>query len=175
MNSRSFLFLPFGFATDGNIQNFWQANRRVTNIAACKPSDESPDAESRRSKAATVIKRDVAPADDCCANKVIKISPEQARSNIIAAYKRQHQEGVSALNSAIERVKAPRQTPKQKPFLVLSPRWLRFSWLDAMNKVQTSQSSADTFRPLWGNPRAFFCCSGRSSHRSWLGVCFFLP
>jgi hypothetical protein len=75
MNSRSFLFLPFGFATDGNIQNFWQANRRVTNIAACKPSDESPDAESRRSKAATVIKRDVAPADDCCANKVIKISP----------------------------------------------------------------------------------------------------
>jgi hypothetical protein len=36
----------------------------------------------------------------------MKIAPEQARANIIAAYEKQHREGVSALSSAIERVKA---------------------------------------------------------------------
>jgi hypothetical protein len=40
------------------------------------------------------------------------ISPEQARANIIAAYERQHQEGVSALSSAIERVKGTKTDAK---------------------------------------------------------------
>jgi hypothetical protein len=33
------------------------------------------------------------------------VTPEQARANIIAAYTKQHLEGVIALSSAIERVK----------------------------------------------------------------------
>ena len=37
------------------MENFRQANRRVGNVAACKASAESPDAESKRSKAATVV------------------------------------------------------------------------------------------------------------------------
>jgi hypothetical protein len=44
----------------------------------------------------------------------MKVAPEQARANIIAAYERQHREGVSALTSAIDRVKAS-QTEKVKP------------------------------------------------------------
>ncbi len=35
----------------------------------------------------------------------MKISPEEARANIIATYTKEHQEGVHALTSAIDRVK----------------------------------------------------------------------
>jgi hypothetical protein len=44
----------------------------------------------------------------------MKIAPEQARANIIAAYERQHQEGVNALSAAIERVKATKATVVKK-------------------------------------------------------------
>jgi hypothetical protein len=37
------------------MEDFPQANRKVANVAAYQASAESPDAESRRSKAATVI------------------------------------------------------------------------------------------------------------------------
>jgi hypothetical protein len=35
----------------------------------------------------------------------MKISPEQARASIVAAYTKQHEEAVSALSSAMEQVK----------------------------------------------------------------------
>jgi hypothetical protein len=38
----------------------------------------------------------------------MKISPEQARANIIAAYTKQHEEAVSALSSAMDRVRGIR-------------------------------------------------------------------
>jgi hypothetical protein len=44
----------------------------------------------------------------------MKIAPEQARANIIAPYERQHREGVSALTSAIDRVKAAKTEDKAK-------------------------------------------------------------
>jgi hypothetical protein len=44
--------------------------------------------------------RGVAPADDY-GGKGMKISPEQARLNIVREYERQHQEGVNALAAAI--------------------------------------------------------------------------
>jgi hypothetical protein len=44
------------------MENFRQANRRVANVEACKASAESPDAETRRSKAATVVNANPAPA-----------------------------------------------------------------------------------------------------------------
>ena len=37
------------------LEDFRQANRRVASVAACKTSTESPDAEVKRSNAATVI------------------------------------------------------------------------------------------------------------------------
>ena len=46
--------------------------------------------------------------------KDMKISPEQARSNIVAVYTKQHQEAVNSLNAAMSRVKAS-QTEKVKP------------------------------------------------------------
>jgi len=50
------------------------------------------------------------------------ISPERARTNIIAAYERQHQTGVTALSSAIERVKATKTTgAKAKTVFVPKP------------------------------------------------------
>ena len=42
------------------------------------------------------------------------VTPEQARGNIIAAYEKQHKEGVSALSSAIERVKGSKTTEGKK-------------------------------------------------------------
>jgi hypothetical protein len=44
----------------------------------------------------------------------MKISPEQARANIIAAYAKEHEAGVSALSSAIERVKGTKTDAKAK-------------------------------------------------------------
>lgn len=41
-------------ATD-TLENHRSANRRVANVVACKTSTESPDAEVKRSKAATVV------------------------------------------------------------------------------------------------------------------------
>jgi hypothetical protein len=55
MNSRSFLFLPFGFATDGNIQNFSQANRRAATVEACAASPVAATADQDRKKAEVVI------------------------------------------------------------------------------------------------------------------------
>jgi hypothetical protein len=49
--------------------------------------------------------RGVAAADDC-GTEGMKISPEEARLNIVREYERQHQEGVYALSAAIERRKA---------------------------------------------------------------------
>jgi predicted transcriptional regulator len=40
----------------------------------------------------------------------MKISPEEARANIVAAYTKQHEEAVGALSSAIERVKGTKTT-----------------------------------------------------------------
>jgi hypothetical protein len=40
------------------------------------------------------------------------ISPEQARANIIAAYTKEHEPGVHALSSAIERVKGAKTEGK---------------------------------------------------------------
>ena len=37
------------------LEDFRQANRRVANVAACQASAESPDAESKRSKAAVIV------------------------------------------------------------------------------------------------------------------------
>jgi hypothetical protein len=37
------------------LEDFRQANRKIANVVACHASAESPDAETRRSKAATVI------------------------------------------------------------------------------------------------------------------------
>jgi len=53
-NSRSFLFLPFGFATDVNIQNFRQANRRVATVEGCAASAVAETADQDRKKAATL-------------------------------------------------------------------------------------------------------------------------
>jgi hypothetical protein len=50
------------------------------------------------------------------------------------------------------------QTPKRKTFLVLSHRWRSRSWLDARNKVQTFNLSAERFRTLRSN--LFFFTSG---------------
>ena len=44
----------------------------------------------------------------------MKISPEEARANIIAAYTKEHQAGVSALSSAIDRVKGAQTEDKAK-------------------------------------------------------------
>jgi hypothetical protein len=44
----------------------------------------------------------------------MKIAPEQARANIIAAYERQHNAGVNALTSAIDRVKGANTEDKAK-------------------------------------------------------------
>jgi hypothetical protein len=41
-------------ATDA-LENFRAANRRVANVAACQASLESPDAETKRKQAATVV------------------------------------------------------------------------------------------------------------------------
>jgi predicted transcriptional regulator len=40
------------------------------------------------------------------------ISAEQARANIVAAYTKQHNEAVSALSAAIDRVKAAKEVKK---------------------------------------------------------------
>jgi hypothetical protein len=40
------------------------------------------------------------------------IDPEEARANIVAAYTKQHEEAVSALSSAIERVKGTKADAK---------------------------------------------------------------
>jgi hypothetical protein len=42
-------------AIDGNMEDFRQSNRRVANVAACHASAESPEAETKRSKAAMVV------------------------------------------------------------------------------------------------------------------------
>jgi hypothetical protein len=47
--------LPFGFATDGNIQNFRQANRRVATVEACAASAVAETADQDRKKAAVVV------------------------------------------------------------------------------------------------------------------------
>jgi hypothetical protein len=44
----------------------------------------------------------------------MKISPEEARANIIAAYTKEHEAGVSALSLAIERVKGAKTEDKTK-------------------------------------------------------------
>jgi hypothetical protein len=44
----------------------------------------------------------------------MNISPEAARANIVAAYTKQHQEGVSVLSAAIERVRS-NKAEKVKP------------------------------------------------------------
>jgi hypothetical protein len=41
-------------ATD-DLENHRAANRRVANVAACQASLESPDAETKRKQAATVV------------------------------------------------------------------------------------------------------------------------
>jgi hypothetical protein len=51
----------------------------------------------------------------------MKISPEQARANIIAAYTKEHEAGVSALSSAIERVKGAKTEDKTKTVSDLKP------------------------------------------------------
>jgi hypothetical protein len=42
----------------------------------------------------------------------MRISPEEARANIVAAYTKQHQEGVDALSAAIDRVKGAKEVKK---------------------------------------------------------------
>jgi hypothetical protein len=54
--------------------------------------------------------RNIRGPDDSGGEGMATISPEEARANIIAAYERQHQAGVTALSSAIERVKATKTT-----------------------------------------------------------------
>jgi hypothetical protein len=49
------------------------------------------------------------------------ISPEKARANIIAAYTKQHSEGVDALTSAIDRVKGAKTEDKTKTVSDLKP------------------------------------------------------
>jgi hypothetical protein len=58
LKNTSFLFfglLPDDCVTDGNMEDFRQANRTVANVAACRESELAADAESKRSKAATVV------------------------------------------------------------------------------------------------------------------------
>jgi hypothetical protein len=69
----------FDCATDGNMEDFRQANRRVANVPACEASAAAETAERDRQKSAIIAKRGVATALDSVANKVMKISPEQAR------------------------------------------------------------------------------------------------
>jgi hypothetical protein len=47
--------LPFGFATDGNIQNFRQTNRRVPTVEGCAASAVAEIADQDRKKAAVVV------------------------------------------------------------------------------------------------------------------------
>jgi hypothetical protein len=42
-------------STDGSMEEFRQSNRRIANVAACQASAESPEAETKRSKAAVVV------------------------------------------------------------------------------------------------------------------------
>jgi hypothetical protein len=49
------------------------------------------------------------------------ISPEQARANIIAAYTKEHEPGVHALSSAIERVKGAKTEGKTQTVSDLKP------------------------------------------------------
>ena len=53
-----------------------------------------------------------AAAEDYGDKGMKKISPEQARPNIIAAYEKRHREGVDALSSAIDRVKGTKTDAK---------------------------------------------------------------
>jgi hypothetical protein len=51
-----------------------------------------------------------AAAGDSGGKSMTTISPEKARANIIAAYTKQHNEGVDALSAAIDRVKGTKAT-----------------------------------------------------------------
>jgi hypothetical protein len=137
---------------------FNEAQRRLSQSikTAENPSAESPQvAEQRRNAAAIVISAKT-------------VSADQARKNVVAAYEHQHKAGVDALSSAIDRVKAvrprnPRKTPKRKPFPILSHRWLPCSWLQARNRVRTSNLSANTLRALLGQSgSALFVVPGDS-------------
>jgi hypothetical protein len=76
---------------------------------------------------------DVAAADDS-GGEGMKISPEQARANIVVAYERQLNEGISVLSSAMERVRVS-QSRKSNRRSILSRHWLIWWWLEARNNV----------------------------------------
>ena len=74
------------------------ANRRFSQSikSAEDPGKDNPEvAEQRKKRAAVVVSAKT-------------VSPEQARANIIAAYEKQHREGVDGLSSAIEREREAR-------------------------------------------------------------------
>jgi len=65
----------------------------------------------------------------------MKISPEEARANIIATYTKEHQEGVYALTSAIDRVKGAKTDDKTKTVSELKPSLASLLLAGARNRV----------------------------------------
>jgi hypothetical protein len=60
-------------------------------------------------------------AGDSGDKNMTTISPEKARANIIAAYTKQHEEAVSALSSAMERMKGTKTEDKTETVSDLKP------------------------------------------------------
>jgi hypothetical protein len=65
--------------------------------------------------------RDAGAADDSAFKVMKAVPPGQTRANIIAAYTKQHQEGVNALTAAIERVKSTKTDGKAETASVPKP------------------------------------------------------